>query len=118
MRRIINRLVQSIKGVKKNKMRYAQPLQSEFHERNSTGQAHSASTAKNLFVKRYPTFFKREDVRRDFVAVQHELQAVLPFARVIKEDVDTSFAHVQFDVATSDEVLLEKILAKRGFIKA
>ena len=57
-------------------------------------------------------------MRRDFVAVRRELRSTLPMARVIKEDLDTSFAHVQFDVATADEVLLERILAKRGFVKA
>lgn len=101
-------------------MRYAYPLQSEFHEPKATRQVvvENAPKGRNLFMKQYPTFFKREDVRRDFVAVQQELRSTLPGARVIKEDVDTSFAHVQFDVATADEVLLERILAKRGFVKA
>ena len=53
----------------------------------------------------------------DFVAVQQELRSALPLAKVIKEDIDTSFAHVQFDVATADEVLLERLLGKRGFVK-
>lgn len=99
-------------------MRYAYPLQSEFHESKPLAQSSEGIPAgRNMYMKRYPSFFKREDVRRDFVAVQQELRSTLPLARVIKEDVDTSFAHVQFDVATADEVLLERILAKRGFVK-
>lgn len=99
-------------------MRYAQPLQSEFYERSYTGQSRVAPAAKNLFVKQYPTFFKREDVRRDFVSVQRELQSMIPHARIIKEDIDSSLAHVQFDVAPADEPLLEKALLRRGFVKA
>ena len=94
-------------------MRYAYPLQSEFRETTQ-----GASKGANTYMKRYPSFFKREDVRRDFVAIQQELRSTLPMAKVIKEDIDTSFAHVQFDVATADEVLLERILTKRGFVKA
>ena len=99
-------------------MRYAYPLQSEFRETTQAQGSNGSTKGKNLYMKQYPTFFKREDVRRDFVAVQQELRATLPMAKVIKEDIDTSFAHVQFDVATADEVLLERILAKRGFVKA
>lgn len=98
-------------------MRYAYPLQSEFHE--TTSQPSNSSEGKrNMYMKRYPTFFKREDVRRDFVAVQQELRVAIPHAKIVKEDIDTSFAHVQFDVATADEVLLERLLGKRGFVKA
>lgn len=98
-------------------MRYAYPLQSEFHEQKPTQGHHGVTKGQNMYVKRYPSFFKREDVRRDFLAVQQELRVALPYARIIKEDIDTSFAHVQFDVATADEVLLERILGKRGFAK-
>lgn len=99
-------------------MRYAQPLQSEFHEPQKNQSTPSPTGAKNLFVKRYPNFFKREDVRRDFVAIQQELRAYVPQAKVIKENIETNFAHVQFDVAPAEEVLLEKVLGKRGFVKA
>lgn len=100
-------------------MRYAYPLQSEFHETNTSQQVSNGdSTNRNIYVKRYPSFFKREDVRRDFVAIQQELRVALPYAKIMKEDIDTSFAHVQFDVATADEVLLERLLGKRGFVKA
>lgn len=97
-------------------MRYAYPLQSEFHE-PTQAQTSNGITKGNMYMKRYPTFFKREDVRRDFVAVQQELRIALPYAKIIKEDIDTSFAHVQFDVASADEVLLERLLGKRGFVK-
>lgn len=96
-------------------MRYAYPLQSEYYDRQTDKPV---STAKNMFMKQYPTFFRREDVHRDFVHIQRELRDVLPYVRVIKEDIDTSFAHIQFDVAPSDEVLLEKTLLRRGFVKA
>lgn len=98
-------------------MRYAYPLQSEFHESNTIQSSAGGSTGRNMYVKRYPSFFKREDIRHDFVTIQQELRSTLPLARVIKEDIDTSFAHVQFDIATADEVLLERILAKRGYKK-
>lgn len=99
-------------------MRYAYPLQSEFHEPTQTQTSNGSSKGRNMYMKRYPNFFKREDVRRDFVAVQQELRVALPHAKIVKEDIDTSFAHVQFDVSTADEVLLERLLGKRGFIKA
>lgn len=98
-------------------MRYAYPLQSEFHETTQAQTSNGSPKGRNMYMKRYPNFFKREDVRRDFVAVQQELRSALPLAKVIKEDIDTSFAHVQFDVATADEVLLERLLGKRGFVK-
>ena len=97
-------------------MRYAYPLQSEFHER-SEKPSQAASGQRNMYMKQYPKFCKREDIRREFVSVQHELRSVIPAVRIIKEDLDTSFAHVQFDVSTADEVLLERIMQKRGFIK-
>jgi hypothetical protein len=98
-------------------LRFANPLRSEFRDENnmrSTQERQAAS--KNLFVKYYPKFFKREDVHGDFVAVQRELKATLPSARIIKEDVDSSCARIQFDISPSEEVLLERILAKRGFV--
>ena len=72
--------------------------------------------SKNLFVKFYPKFFKREDVHGDFVAVQRELKVAMPDARIIKEDVDSNCARIQFDVSPTQEVMLERILAKRGFV--
>ena len=97
-------------------MRYAVPLQSEFHER-SEQPAISGKGQSNMFVKQYPKFCKREDIRREFISVQQELRSTLPHARVIKEDIDSSYAHLQFDVRTSEEVLLERIMYKRGFVK-
>jgi len=97
-------------------MRYAVPLQSEFHER-SEQPAISGKGQSNMFVKQYPKFCNRQDIRREFISVQQELRLTLPYARIIKEDIDNSYAHLQFDVGTSDEVLLERIMCKRGFIK-
>ncbi len=76
----------------------------------------SVSELRQMYVKRYPNFFKRDDVRDDFVAIQRELRSLVPTARVIKEDLDTLDARVQFDVPKVDEVLLEKALAKRGYV--
>jgi hypothetical protein len=97
-------------------MRYAVPLQSEFHERTEQ-PAISGKGQSNMFVKQYPKFCKREDIRREFISLQHELSSTMPHAKVIKEDIDNSYAHLQFDVSTSDEVLLERIMYKRGFVK-
>jgi hypothetical protein len=97
--------------------RFASPLQSEFNDRNEMYQA-SSKKGDNLYVKRYPNFFKREDVHGDFVAVQREIRNSMPDVRIIKEDVDANFAHIQFDAAPAQEVMLEKLLAKRGFIKS
>lgn len=98
--------------------RFSNPLRSEMHEGNNDMHDNVSISKQNLFMKNYPKFFKREDVRNDFVAIQRELKIAVPYARVIKEDLDTSFARVQYDVAPADEVLLERILAKRGFVKA
>ena len=95
--------------------RYAYPVQSEFRAPKT---ANNPNALKNLFIKQYPNFFKREDVRRDFVATQQELHVALPYAHVIKEDIDCTFARLQYDVAPAEEVLLERMLLKRGFIKA
>jgi hypothetical protein len=97
-------------------LRYANPLRSEFRDDSSMRAIQEHQATKNLFVKYYPKFFKREDVHGDFVAVQRELKATLPAARIIKEDIDSSCARIQFDVSPSEEVLLERILAKRGFV--
>ena len=96
--------------------RFANPLQSDFTTRNEMYQA-SMNSGNTLYSKRYPNFFKREDVHGDFIAVQRELRNALPDVRIVKEDVDTNFARIQFDVAPSQEVMLEKLLAKRGFVK-
>ena len=96
--------------------RYARPLRSELNELNDM-QSKVVKGSSNLYMKRYPNFFKREDVHGDFVAVQRELKTHMPAVRIIKEDIDASFARIQFDVSPTDEVLLEKILAKRGFVK-
>ena len=93
--------------------RYARPLRSELNDM----QSKTAKGSSNLYMKRYPNFFKREDVHGDFVSVQRELKTHMPAVRIIKEDIDASFARIQFDVSPVDEVLLEKILAKRGFVK-
>jgi hypothetical protein len=97
-------------------MRYAVPLQSEFHER-SEQPAISGKGQSNMFMKQYPKFCKREDIRRDFISVQQELRSALPHAKVIKEDIDSSYAHLQFDVGSTDEVMLERLLVRRGFVK-
>ena len=68
-------------------LRYANPLQSEFRETNSM-VAVNESGSKNLYVKFYPKFFKREDIHGDFVAVQREIRNTMPDAHIIKEDVD------------------------------
>ena len=61
-------------------------------------------------------------LKGDGAAPTHKMhllpQTAVPYARVIKEDIDTSFARVQYDVAPADEVMLERVLAKRGFVKA
>ena len=97
-------------------LRFANPLRSEFHEPASMKTVKEQTVNKNLFVKFYPKFFKREDVHGDFVAVQRELKVAMPDARIIKEDVDSSCARIQFDVSPSQENLLERFLAKRGFV--
>mgnify|MGYP003349049499 CR=1 FL=1 len=99
-------------------LRYANPLRSEFHEPTNMKTVQEYAAGNNLFVKFYPKFFKREDVHSDFVAVQRELKVTLPDARIIKEDVDSNCARIQFDVSPSQEVMLERILAKRGFVQA
>lgn len=98
-------------------LRFANPLRSEFHEPNNMKTVQEYAAGNNLFVKFYPKFFKREDVHSDFVAVQRELKTTLPDARIIKEDVDSNCARIQFDVPTSQEVMLERVLAKRGFVQ-
>ena len=97
-------------------MRFSNPLRSEFHEPMNMRTVSEQNTGKNLFVKFYPKFFKREDVHGDFVSVQRELKISIPDARIVKEDVDSSCARLQFDVSPSQEVLLERFLAKRGFV--
>jgi hypothetical protein len=97
--------------------RFSNQLISDFHERNNNMSVRSIKNTNNLYIKRYPNFFKREDVHGDFISVQRELRSFVPAARVVKEDVDANFVRIQFDVAPSDEVLLEKLLLKRGFIK-
>jgi hypothetical protein len=99
-------------------LRYANPLRSEFHEPSNMKTIQEHATSNNLFIKFYPKFFKREDVHSDFVAVQRELKVTLPDARIIKEDVDSSCARIQFDIPPSQEVILERVLAKRGFVQA
>ena len=99
-------------------LRFANPLRSEFHEPNNMRVVQEHQASKNLYVKYYPKFFKREDVHGDFVAVQRELATRLPNVRIIKEDVDSSCTRIQFDVAPSEEALLERVLTKRGFVPA
>lgn len=96
--------------------RFGNPLQSDFVKRNEMYSKANLG-GQNLFTKMYPAFFKREDVHGDFVSVQRELRNQLPDAKIIKEDIDTNFVRIQFDVPTSQEVMLEKILAKRGFVR-
>ena len=97
-------------------MKYAYPLQSEFHIR-SEQPAVSGKGCSNMYMKQYPKFCKREDIRREFISVQQELRSAIPYAKVIKEDIDNSYAHIQFDVGSSDEVMLERLLVRRGFVK-
>ena len=97
-------------------LRFANPLRSEFHEPNNMKAVSTGAASKNLFIKHYPKFFKREDVHGDFVAVQRELRVAMPHARILKEDIDTNIVRIQFDVSPSEEVLLEKLLVKRGFV--
>lgn len=96
--------------------RFSNPLQSDFIKRNEMYSS-ANKNLNNLFTKQYPNFFKREDVHGDFVSVQRELRNYIPDAKIIKEDIDTNFVRIQFDVAPSQEVILEKLLAKRGFVK-
>lgn len=98
--------------------RFSNPLRSEMHESSNDMYDNVPVGKQNLFMKNYPKYFKRQDVQNDFIAIQRELKAAVPYACVIKEDLDTSFARVQYDVAPADEVMLERILAKRGFVKA
>jgi hypothetical protein len=97
-------------------LRFSNPLRSEFHETNNMRASTGTVDSKNLFVKHYPKFFKREDVHGDFVAVKRELSVAMPHARILKEDIDANIARVKFDVSPSEETLLEKLLAKRGFV--
>ena len=39
-----------------------------------------------------------------------------PKSKIIKEDIDSNFVRLQFDVSPSEEVLLERLLSKRGFV--
>ena len=97
-------------------IRFANPLRSEFREENNMRAIKEHQATKNLYVKHYPKFFKRQDVHGDFVAVQREVKVALPDARIIKEDIDSNFVRFQFDVSPSEEVLLERLLSKRGFV--
>mgnify|MGYP003347753216 CR=1 FL=1 len=56
-------------------------------------------------------------INDEFISVQQELRSAIPYAKVIKEDIDNSYAHLQFDVGSSDEVMLERLLVRRGFVK-
>lgn len=96
--------------------RFSRPVRNELNELNDM-QARTTKCSSNLYMKRYPNFFKREDVHGDFISMQRELKTYMPTVRIIKEDIDANFARIQFDVASIDEILLEKILAKRGFVK-
>lgn len=93
---------------------HLKPLQSEFHPDSSERKQQKPG---NLFEKHYPSHARREDIHRDFIALQQELRSVLPDVRVIKEDIDASLARLQFDAPASSEKLLEQVLIRRRFIK-
>lgn len=94
--------------------RFGNPLRSEF--RAAGGMTTSETpVGGSLYLKAYPKFYRREDVHQDFLAMQRELKFEMPNARLIKEDIDTSFARLQFDVAPIEQNDLERFMAKRGF---
>lgn len=93
---------------------HLKPLQSEFHPDSSEKRQRKP---ENLFEKQYPSYARREDIHRDFIALQQELRSVLPEVRVIKEDIDASLARLQFDAPPASEKLLEHVLIRRRFVK-
>lgn len=99
-------------------LRHANPLRSEFHDReaNNMSTIKESGDTTNLYVKHYPKFFKREDVHGDFIAVKRELKISMPDVRIIKEDVDSNCARLQFDASPYDNNQLERLLVKRGFV--
>lgn len=74
-----------------------------------------------VFVKRFPAFFKRNDIKTDFVAAQRELESFLPpnTVKVLNENLDSRIAKVRFENLTSEtqQQALETILARRGYVK-
>lgn len=101
-------------------LRFANPLRSEFHENevDNMRTIKESDKSPNLFVKYYPKFFRREDIHGDFVAVKRELKISMPNVRILKEDVDSNCARLQFDASLTEQNQLERILVKRGFVSA
>lgn len=73
--------------------------------------------ANNTYVKRYPNYFRRNDIQDDFVAVSRFIRMMLPEAKVVQQEVGSLISTIRFDVAQSKEPMLERLLAKHGYVK-
>lgn len=96
------------------------PRTSEFFAAPSQSPSSPSSSGNDgtaVYVKSYPSHWKRADVHGDFVHVKRLVEMHVPRAHLFSESVDSAaLAVVAFRVPSSlEEAVLEKLMATKGW---